>query len=273
MRTLLVGEGNFSFTRALVRLFNGNGFGLTATSYDTREICLAKYTDAAEIIQEVRSPSTPAHTIAGVGAGVDAGAGPRLSFCVALDCCERGGGVGSPLSLSLTHTFSASGAPPHRHACLNNRASRRPPLKAAKGPATCVACGDATVVGRLTRAAARDDPQVETAGAKVLFGVDAGALLASLKLAKKYKQGGNCLDHEDRFDRVVFNFPHTGLGIKVRSGTGWGSQAARADSRQHSTFPPEDVRASGRANTPSWVLRDAARPYYGTPLCPSLSPV
>jgi hypothetical protein len=68
----------------------------------------------------------------------------------------------------------------------------------------------------------------------VLFGVDAGALLASLKLAKKYKQGGNCLDHEDRFDRVVFNFPHTGLGIKVRSGTGWGSQAARADSRQHS---------------------------------------
>lgn len=54
MRTLLVGEGNFSFARALVRLFDGNGFGLTATAYDTREVCLAKYDDAADILQEVR---------------------------------------------------------------------------------------------------------------------------------------------------------------------------------------------------------------------------
>jgi hypothetical protein len=57
--------------------------------------------------------------------------------------------------------------------------------------------------------------QVEASGARVLFGVDAGALLASLKLAKKYKQGGDAgLNFEDRFDRVVFNFPHAGLGIK-----------------------------------------------------------
>lgn len=56
---------------------------------------------------------------------------------------------------------------------------------------------------------------MEGSGARVLFGVDAGALLASLKLAKKYKQGGDAgLDFEDRFDRVVFNFPHAGLGIK-----------------------------------------------------------
>jgi 25S rRNA (uracil2634-N3)-methyltransferase len=54
MRTLLVGEGNFSFARALVRLFDGNGFGLTATAYDSREVCLQKYHDAADILQEVR---------------------------------------------------------------------------------------------------------------------------------------------------------------------------------------------------------------------------
>jgi len=57
MRTLLVGEGNFSFARALVRLFDGNGFGLTATAYDTREVCLEKYHDAADILQEVRGLS------------------------------------------------------------------------------------------------------------------------------------------------------------------------------------------------------------------------
>ena len=52
-KTLLIGEGNFSFTNALLRLFDGNGFGLHATAYDTEEIVLQKYPDAAEIIEEV----------------------------------------------------------------------------------------------------------------------------------------------------------------------------------------------------------------------------
>ena len=42
-RILLVGEGNFSFARALARLFSGNGENVTATSYDSREMAAAKY--------------------------------------------------------------------------------------------------------------------------------------------------------------------------------------------------------------------------------------
>ena len=53
-RNLLVGEGNFSFANALVKLFEGNGFCLHATSYDTEDVVLKKYSDAADILEEVR---------------------------------------------------------------------------------------------------------------------------------------------------------------------------------------------------------------------------
>jgi hypothetical protein len=49
----------------------------------------------------------------------------------------------------------------------------------------------------------------------VRFGVDAGDLIGGLKLAKKMKKNGGKLEEEDLFDRIVFNFPHVGLGIKV----------------------------------------------------------
>jgi len=52
-KILLVGEGNFSFARSLVRLFENNGFSLHATSYDPEEILHQKYEDAADIISEV----------------------------------------------------------------------------------------------------------------------------------------------------------------------------------------------------------------------------
>ena len=39
-RTLLVGEGNFSFARALVRLFGGDGTRLVATAFDSEEAVL-----------------------------------------------------------------------------------------------------------------------------------------------------------------------------------------------------------------------------------------
>lgn len=42
-QTLCVGEGNFSFARALVRTLEGQGNNLVATAYDTRDTVDAKY--------------------------------------------------------------------------------------------------------------------------------------------------------------------------------------------------------------------------------------
>lgn len=42
-RILLVGEGNFSFARALVRLFGGLGATLVATAHDTEAVVKEKY--------------------------------------------------------------------------------------------------------------------------------------------------------------------------------------------------------------------------------------
>ena len=42
-RILLVGEGNFSFARALVRLFGGLGATLVATTHDTEAVVKEKY--------------------------------------------------------------------------------------------------------------------------------------------------------------------------------------------------------------------------------------
>ncbi len=40
---LCVGEGNFSFARALVRVLESQGQGVVATAYDTEETVLTKY--------------------------------------------------------------------------------------------------------------------------------------------------------------------------------------------------------------------------------------
>ncbi|KAF8633593.1 hypothetical protein AX15_001386 [Amanita polypyramis BW_CC] len=68
-KVLLVGEGNFSFTRALVRLYQDEASGgsggssasvfmpptnITATAYDSEEDCYAKYPGAKEIVEEVK---------------------------------------------------------------------------------------------------------------------------------------------------------------------------------------------------------------------------
>ena len=42
-RVLCVGEGNFSFARALARLFDGDGSCLVATAYDSEEQAQLKY--------------------------------------------------------------------------------------------------------------------------------------------------------------------------------------------------------------------------------------
>lgn len=59
-KILLVGEGNFSFTRALLVdppsvLEHLPPANVTATSYDSEEDCYAKYTDARQIVDIVRS--------------------------------------------------------------------------------------------------------------------------------------------------------------------------------------------------------------------------
>lgn len=58
-KILLIGEGNFSFARALVtdsppeitHMPPGN---ITATTYDSEEDCYSKYTDAQEIVEGLR---------------------------------------------------------------------------------------------------------------------------------------------------------------------------------------------------------------------------
>jgi len=57
---LLIGEGNFSFARALVRdapaeLEHLPPKNITATAYDTEEECYEKYPEAAEIVQDLRA--------------------------------------------------------------------------------------------------------------------------------------------------------------------------------------------------------------------------
>ncbi|KAF8641072.1 hypothetical protein AX17_000716 [Amanita inopinata Kibby_2008] len=69
-RVLLIGEGNFSFARALVRLYQNEAAGgrggsstsvfmppshITATAYDAEDSCYAKYPDARQIVEEIRS--------------------------------------------------------------------------------------------------------------------------------------------------------------------------------------------------------------------------
>ncbi|CAI5520206.1 unnamed protein product [Closterium sp. Naga37s-1] len=55
--------------------------------------------------------------------------------------------------------------------------------------------------------------EVEAGGAHVLFNVDATRLAHTLHLGKRRRKGkANPL--EKPFDRIVFNFPHVGLGIK-----------------------------------------------------------
>ena len=53
-KILLVGEGNFSFARALVRNLGGSGAGLVATAYDSEEEAREKYSDVADILSELQ---------------------------------------------------------------------------------------------------------------------------------------------------------------------------------------------------------------------------
>ncbi|KAJ7492251.1 hypothetical protein FB451DRAFT_1217591 [Mycena latifolia] len=59
-RILLIGEGNFSFARALVvdppaELEHLPARNITATAYDTEQACYEKYPDAEEIVRELRA--------------------------------------------------------------------------------------------------------------------------------------------------------------------------------------------------------------------------
>jgi 25S rRNA (uracil2634-N3)-methyltransferase len=59
-KILLIGEGNFSFARALaccppVDLKYLPAKNITATSYDSEEECVAKYSDANTILSELRA--------------------------------------------------------------------------------------------------------------------------------------------------------------------------------------------------------------------------
>lgn len=68
---LLVGEGNFSFTRALFesdhpQLEHLPPANVTATAYDSEEVCYEKYPDARDIVKALRDKGV--HTLFGVDA-------------------------------------------------------------------------------------------------------------------------------------------------------------------------------------------------------------
>jgi 25S rRNA (uracil2634-N3)-methyltransferase len=52
---LLIGEGNFSFARALVRRFEGLATRVIATSYDTREEVISKYPEYPTVQEELEA--------------------------------------------------------------------------------------------------------------------------------------------------------------------------------------------------------------------------
>ena len=52
---LLIGEGNFSFARALVRRFEGVATRLIATSYDTKEQVITKYPEFPTVLEELET--------------------------------------------------------------------------------------------------------------------------------------------------------------------------------------------------------------------------
>jgi len=83
LRTLLVGEGNFSFTRALIRKWEATrveeeggapvdsvedlvGFRVVATCLDSKVELLEKYPDVADIVREIKGHGATVHT------GIDA---------------------------------------------------------------------------------------------------------------------------------------------------------------------------------------------------------
>ena len=81
---LLLGEGNFSFTLALVNLDTKRytslpthipAYNITATAYDTEEECYEKYPEASKIVDEIKARGVR------VLFGVDAG---NLEGCKAL---------------------------------------------------------------------------------------------------------------------------------------------------------------------------------------------
>lgn len=81
---LLLGEGNFSFTLALVKLDPKRypslpthipAYNITATAYDTEEECFEKYPEASKIVDEIKTRGVR------VLFGVDAG---NLEGCKAL---------------------------------------------------------------------------------------------------------------------------------------------------------------------------------------------
>lgn len=68
-RVLLVGEGNFSFARALLRLFGGQGSGVVATAFDTEAAVLEKYDVSLRRSPALGTVRQSAGAIAAIGLG------------------------------------------------------------------------------------------------------------------------------------------------------------------------------------------------------------
>ena len=158
---LLVGEGNFSFARALARRFGGLGTRIVATSYDTKEEVLSKYPDVAGILEELET--------AGVNIvhGVD--------------------GTALETNKDLRTAIATMMYVENSNAGINHRDTEKPqPI---------------TQDGNESEIKVDSEVTLDTSEESLSSEVDDQS-------TKRHKNSVNV------FDKVVFNFPHTGCGIK-----------------------------------------------------------
>ena len=186
---LLVGEGNFSFARALARRFNGCANRLIATSYDTRAELLRKYPDFPAILEELDTAGVyVVHGVDGTALESHRGLRDAINTMMFADAGSRG------------VDFAPAGA---RLA----QGSVDEPANTKNKPSRCASSdGDG---GSGNDDSDSDNFSSSSSGSDDDDGSGGGGSGA--------QHGGSCSGnkrHLGVFDKVVFNFPHTGCGIK-----------------------------------------------------------
>ena len=171
---LLVGEGNFSFARALARRFGGLGTRIVATSYDTREEVLSKYPDVAGILEELDTAGvTVVHGVDGTALETN----KDLRAAIATTMYIENSSSSIKQSENRNNKQNNVDQEETRESKLDSRGS----LQSENN--------DASEITTSTR----EDTESSS--------VDGQS-------SRRYR------NRIDVFDKVVFNFPHTGCGIK-----------------------------------------------------------
>ena len=205
-RILCVGEGNFSFARALARNFEGQGQLLTATAYDTKETVWEKY--------EVSSRVRLGHSRFNYGlvghlttSGLQEGSDPVSEIVEELQGCD------AAVYFAVDATQIVKTLKVRRAAHMFG--SKR--LICNQSPLIL----SIATVSRALSWILHTLPEVEQAS-RVAASMITSLLLLFTPLAcihscvfmQSAKNRQRAQHLPDAFDRIIFNFPHIGLGIK-----------------------------------------------------------